>query len=41
MGVKELKAILDDRKLSYAGITEKSELVDVIDSQCRTITYYK
>lgn len=41
MGVKDLKAILDERKLSYAGITEKSELVDLIDSQCRSITYYK
>lgn len=40
MGVKELKAILDDRKLSYAGVTEKSELVNLVD-QCRSITYYK
>lgn len=41
MGVKQLKTILDDRKLSYAGVTEKSELVDLVDSQCRSITYYK
>lgn len=38
--VKELKAILDARKISYAGVTEKSELVALIDKQCRNVAYY-
>lgn len=38
--VKELKGILDARKVSFAGVTEKSELVELIDQRCRNITYY-
>jgi hypothetical protein len=38
--VKELKGILDARKISFAGVTEKSELVELIDTHCRTVTYY-
>jgi hypothetical protein len=37
--VKELKGILDARKISYTGVTEKSELVSLIDKHCRNITY--
>lgn len=38
--VKELKAILEARKISFAGVTEKSELVALIDQHCRNVTYY-
>ena len=38
--VKELKGILDARKISFAGVTEKSELVELIVQRCRTTVYY-
>ena len=40
MPVKELKKILTDRKVSLAGLSEKSDLVDAIDQRCRSVTYY-
>lgn len=38
--VKELKSILEARKISFAGVTEKSELVELVEQRCRNITYY-
>jgi hypothetical protein len=38
--VKELKQILTERGVSLAGLSEKQDLVDAIDKQCRAITYY-
>jgi hypothetical protein len=40
MPIKALKQILQERKLSIVGLSEKQELVDRIDKQCRTVTYY-
>jgi hypothetical protein len=39
--VRELKAILDARRISYLGVTEKDELVKLVDNHCRTVTYYE
>ena len=38
--VRELKQILDERKLSYAGLSEKRELVDRIRDTCQSVTYF-
>eukprot|EP00128_Syssomonas_multiformis_P008406 Colp12_sorted_trinity150504_noHs@19097 len=39
--VKELKAILEDRKIDYKGCTEKGDLAKLIEDRCKTVTYYK
>lgn len=38
--VRELKQILDERKISYAGLSEKRELVDRIRDTCQSVTYF-
>ena len=40
MPIKALKQILQDRNLSTAGLAEKQDLVDMIDSSCRNVTFY-
>lgn len=38
--VRELKQILDERGISYAGLSEKRELVDRIRDTCQNVTYF-
>lgn len=38
--VRELKQILDERGVSYAGLSEKRELVDRIRDTCANVTYF-
>ena len=38
--VRELKHILDERKISYAGLSEKRELEDRIRDTCQSVTYF-
>ena len=38
--VRELKLILDERRISYAGLSEKRELVDRIRDTCQSVTYF-
>jgi thiol-disulfide isomerase/thioredoxin len=40
MSIKELKAILNDWKVSFADLNEKSELVERILERCRTSSSY-
>jgi hypothetical protein len=36
--VRELKQILNERKIGYAGLSEKRELVDRIRDTCQSVT---
>lgn len=38
--VRELKQILNERRTSYAGLSEKRELVDRIQNTCQSVTYF-
>ena len=38
--VRELKQILDERKLSYAGLSQERELVDRIRDTCQSVTHF-
>jgi hypothetical protein len=40
MSVRELKQLLVERGVSLAGLSEKQDLVNAIDKDCRTITHY-
>lgn len=40
MPVRALKHLLAERGISMAGLSEKQDLVQAVDQQCRTITYY-
>ena len=40
MPVRALKQLLTERGISVAGLSEKSDLVQAVDEQCRAITYY-
>jgi SAP domain len=40
MPVKQLKQLLTERHLPIAGLSEKQDLVEAVDKQCRTVTYY-
>jgi len=41
LSVKELKTILEDRKIPIAGAVEKADLVQLVQSQASRTTYYK
>lgn len=40
MSIRDLKAILTERHLSFADLNEKAELVTRILEQCTSVTYY-
>jgi hypothetical protein len=38
--VRELRRILDERRIGYADLNEKGELADRILQRCTAVTYY-